>query len=113
MDRICINDLEVFYRVGVPDEERAHPQRLLITIEMEHDFSRAAASDDLTATIDYFTVSRRLLRFGDGRSWRLIETLAVDIATTVRREFGATRVRVEVKKFILPEAANVAVTVIR
>ena len=44
-DTICINDLEVFYQVGVTDEERGKPQRLLLNLEMEHDFS-AAVSDD-------------------------------------------------------------------
>jgi dihydroneopterin aldolase len=42
MSKISIVDLEVFYRVGVPDEERAQPQRLLLTVEMESDFSAAA-----------------------------------------------------------------------
>ena len=32
MNKIIINDLEVSYRVGVPDAERAQPQRLLITV---------------------------------------------------------------------------------
>ena len=45
MSKISIVDLEVFYRVGVPDEERAKPQRLLLTVEMEFDFSAAAESD--------------------------------------------------------------------
>ena len=31
MSKITIVDLEVFYRVGVTDEERAKPQRLLVT----------------------------------------------------------------------------------
>jgi 7,8-dihydroneopterin aldolase/epimerase/oxygenase len=83
MDKIIIKDLEVFYRVGVPDEERAQPQRLLLTVEMEHHFSRAAASDDLNETIDYFAVSERLRTFGEGRNWKLIETLAVEIADFV------------------------------
>ena len=30
MDTITIRDLEVFVCVGVPDEERARPQRLLL-----------------------------------------------------------------------------------
>ncbi len=54
MKKISIVDLEVFYRVGVPDAERAQPQRLLLTIEMEADFSAAAKSDSITDTIDYF-----------------------------------------------------------
>ncbi len=112
-DTIEIADLEVFYRVGVPDAERAAPQRLLLTLEMERDFSGAAAEDDLRHTIDYHAVSRRLLALGDGRQWHLIETLAVEIADLVLREYGADRVRVRVKKFVLPETRHVAVSVER
>src|SRR5450432_4275726 len=99
MDCIVIKDLEVFYKVGVPDEERRAPQRLLLTVEVEHDFTTAAKSDDLAATINYFAVSQRLLAFGENREWKLVETLAVEIAETVLREFGPTSVEVEVKKF--------------
>lgn len=113
MDTIVISDLEVCYRVGVPDAERAQPQRLLLTVEMWRDFTRAAASDDLRETIDYYAVSRRLLAFGDGRSWKLIETLAADIATLVLADFGAKAVTVEVKKFIIPEARHVSVRLTR
>ena len=67
MSQISIVDLEVFYRVGVPDAERAKPQRLLLTVEMESDFSAAAKSDSIADTIDYFAVTQRLLKFGDGR----------------------------------------------
>jgi len=113
MDTITISDLEVFYCVGVPDEERAKPQRLLLTVEMEHDFRVAASEDELVDTIDYFAVTQRLLRFGDGVHWRLIETLAVDVAQMVMEEFRAGAVSVEVKKFIIPEARHVAVRVKR
>ncbi len=113
MDQIILSELELFCRVGVPEQERAQPQRLLVSVEMDLDFSRAAASDDLSATIDYFAVSRRLLRLGEGRQWRLIETLADEIARLVRDEFGAAAVRVEVRKFIIPEARYVAVRVAR
>lgn len=113
MDTIVIQDLEVSYHVGVPDEERAQPQRLLLSLELRHDFTAAAATDDLTRTIDYYALSQRLLRFGEGRSWRLIETLAVQIAELALTEFSATEVAVEVKKFILPETRHVAVRVVR
>lgn len=113
MDTITINDLEVFYCVGVPDEERAKPQRLLLTIEMAHDFRAAAMADELGGTIDYFAVSQRLLKFGDGVHWKLIETLAVDIAQMILDEFGPQSVTVEVKKFIIPQARHVSVRVAR
>lgn len=108
--KISIVDLEVFYRVGVPDAERAVAQRLQLTVEMEFDFAAAARSNELADTIDYFAVCRRLLKFGEGRSWKLIEKLATDIANTILIEFKPAAVSVEVKKFIIPEARYVSVS---
>ncbi|MBI1840413.1 MAG: dihydroneopterin aldolase [Verrucomicrobia bacterium] len=113
MDKITICDLEVFYHVGVPAEERARAQRLLLTVEMRRDCRRAIESDDLSGTTDYFAVAERLKALGKGREWRLIETLAAEIGDIVRREFGVTQARVEVKKFILAEARHVSVTIER
>lgn len=113
MGKILIEDLEVRYCVGVPDEERRTAQRLLLCVEMTHDFELAARHDDLAGTIDYYQVTRRLLAFGENRNWKLIETLAVDIAGMVLDEFGPRSVTVRVKKFIIPEARHVAVEVTR
>jgi FolB domain-containing protein len=109
MSQISIVDLEVFYRVGVPDEERAQPQRLLLTVELETDFSAAAKTDFIADTINYFAVTQRLLQFGEGREWKLIEKLANDIADTILAEFKPQSVSVEVKKFIIPQARHVSV----
>lgn len=109
--KISIVDLEVFYRVGVPDEERARPQRLLLTVEMQFDFSVAAKTDSIADTIDYFAVSQRLLKFGGGKSWKLIEKLAADIYETISREFKPQKISVEVKKFAVPEARYVSVQI--
>ena len=113
MDVIHICDLEVYYRVGVPDAERARPQPLQIDIRMEHGFSLAAKSDDLRETIDYFAVSQRVLKFGEDREWKLIETLADQLAQTILDEFGPASIRVEIKKFIIRECKYVSVTVER
>jgi dihydroneopterin aldolase len=111
MSQISIVDLEVFYRVGVPDAERALPQRLLLTVEMETDFSAAAKTDAIGDTIDYFAVTQRLLKFGEGREWKLIEKLAADIAAVILAEFKPQAVTVEVKKFIIQQARYVSVAI--
>jgi 7,8-dihydroneopterin aldolase/epimerase/oxygenase len=108
MSKISIVDLEVFYRVGVPDTERAQSQRLLLTVEMESNFSAAAKTDAIGDTIDYFAVTQRLLKLGDGKSWKLIEKLAADVADMVLAEFKPQNVSVEVKKFIIPQAQYVS-----
>ena len=113
MDKIVIEDLAVFYCVGVPEAERAQPQRLLLTIEMTHEFSAAAVADDVCLTIDYYAVSQRLLSFGKGRRWKLIEKLAVDLAEMILAEFQPSTVTVAVKKFAVSEARHVAVQVTR
>jgi FolB domain-containing protein len=113
VSKISIVDLEVFYRVGVPDEERAKPQRLLLTIEMDFVFSAAAKTDSIADTIDYFAVSQRLLKFGDGKSWKLIEKLAADICEMILSEFKPQTASVEVKKFPISQARHVSVTCVR
>jgi 7,8-dihydroneopterin aldolase/epimerase/oxygenase len=113
MDSIIISDLEVTYRVGVPDNERRYPQRLLVSVEMHDDFAAAVRTDDLNQTVDYFEVSQRLLNFGEGKEWKLIEKLAEDLARMVLVDFGPLSVSVEVKKFVVPQAQHVAVRVKR
>jgi dihydroneopterin aldolase len=109
MSKISIVDLEVSYRVGVPDAERAQPQRLLLTVEMETDFSAAAKSDSIIDTIDYFAVTQTLLKLGEGREWKLIEKLAADIADVILSGFKPESITVEVKKFIIPQARYVSI----
>ena len=89
VDTITLADLEVWYQIGVPDEERARPQRLHLTIQLHLDVRPAAAHDDLSATINYFALSQRLLAFGHGRSWKLVETLATDKAKFVLHRVDA------------------------
>ena len=110
MSKISIVDLEVFYCVGVTDDERARPQRLLLTLEMEADFAAAAASDEVGDTINYFDVAQVLLKFGEGRSWKLLEKLAGNIADVILEKFKPESVTVEVKKFVISQARYVSVS---
>jgi dihydroneopterin aldolase len=109
MSKISIVDLEVFYCVGVTDEERATPQRLLLTVEMGFDITSAAMSDRIERTIDYHAVARLLLKQGEGRSWKLLERLVANLCDLILTEFKAESVSVTVKKFVIPEARYVSV----
>jgi len=110
MSKITIVDLEVYYCVGVGDEERAKPQRLLVTVDMSFDFATAALSDRIEKTINYHAVVQDLLKFGGGRNWKLVERLASNIADRVLTQFGPQAVMVEVKKFVIPQARYIAVS---
>ncbi len=110
MSKITIVDLEVHYCVGVTEEERAKPQRLLVTVDMNLDFSSAAVSDRIERTINYQTVAKDLLKFGEGRSWKLLEKLVDNLADRVLYEYKPQAVMVEVKKFSIPQARFVSVS---
>jgi dihydroneopterin aldolase len=108
MDTILIEDLAVLCRIGVPDEERAKPQRLLISVRLSGDFSSACRSDEIADTINYFDVTRRIIEFCRTESFKLIEKLAHEIARLIVRDFKARHVAIQVKKFILADARYVA-----
>ncbi|HJN89637.1 MAG TPA: dihydroneopterin aldolase, partial [Verrucomicrobiota bacterium] len=112
-DRITIKDLEVQFHVGVPDEERATPQRLLLTIEMTHDLGPSGASDSLTETIDYHAVCQAVIALGQTRRWKLIEALADDVCELVLDKFKPSTVRIVIKKHILPSTRWVSVDMTR
>ena len=40
----------------------------MLTVELESDFSAAARTDSIADTIDYFAVSQRLLKLGEGQA---------------------------------------------
>ena len=113
MSRITIAELEVFYCVGVTDEERAKPQRLLLTIDMSLDFSSASITDRIERTINYQTIADKLMTFGEKRNWKLLERLVANIADMIMNEFQPQAVMVEAKKFTIPKARHVAVSLTR
>jgi FolB domain-containing protein len=108
MDTITIKDLGVLCHIGVPEEERAKAQRLLVSVEISGDFSRAAQSDDIADTVNYYDVSERITQLCATQSFKLIERLADEIAKVIRTEFGAQQTTVEIKKFILSNTRHVS-----
>jgi dihydroneopterin aldolase len=113
MAKITIVDLEVHYCIGLTDQERANPQKLLLTVEMNLDLSAAALTDRIEKTINYQRVVDDLLQFGHGRNWRLLERLVSNIADHVVTEYEPDSVFVEAKKFVITQARHVAVSMTR
>ena len=97
-DRIRIQGLEVETRVGVPDDERATPQKVSIDIEIAADLAAAGKSDDLTDTIDYGRVTQEVASLVRNAEVHLLEHLAEQIAASVGTFPGVAGVTVEVAK---------------
>lgn len=112
-DLIHIEALELSAFIGVPDAERAEPQRLTVnlTIEPRRDFT--ALGDAIENTVDYFAVCGDVKALSLARPRRLIETLAGEIAALVLDRFAVRAVEVELRKYILRDTAHVAVSLRR
>lgn len=98
MDRIFVTDLRVEAIVGIWDWERAMAQTVSIDLEMAWDIRPAADTDDIDATLDYRAVSKRVAAFVQESQFKLIETMAEQIAALIQSEFGVTWLRVTIRK---------------
>lgn len=98
MDKILIKDLLVRGIIGVNDWERENLQDILINIEIEADLSQAGASDQLEESINYRTVTKRVIEHTETAKRLTVEALAADLAAICLKERGAQKVRVRVEK---------------
>src|SRR5437879_2404094 len=111
IDRIHIEQLEVHGRVGVPDFERVEPQRLSLSVTLWPKI--AELHDNIANTVNYSAVAEYAKEFVNQHDYKLIETLAEEIAAHLLAQFNLRKVAVEVRKFVLPETDYVSVTAIR
>lgn len=113
MDKIHIIDLEVMAHIGVTDQERETPQKLLISIEIERDLAEAGRTDTESTTTGYDQVVDVVGETVAHRPRKLIEAMANDIAWEILARKWAVAVTVEVKKFSIPAARYVSVEIYR
>lgn len=114
MDKIIVEDLELECRIGWTEIERSEPQKLLLVLELLLDLRPAAETKQLSATVCYVELADALLNFVQSRTWVLLEELADKVAEFVRSTQPlVTEVKVQVKKFVLPQAKWVAVEISR
>ena len=98
MDIVFIEDLRIETVIGIYDWERKIKQTIAIDLEMAFDNRKPATSDKIEDTLDYKSVSKRLIAFVENSHFELVETLAERCAETVMREFGVSWLRLKLSK---------------
>lgn len=98
MDKIFLRDLRIETIIGVFDWERQVKQVVSIDLEMGTDISRAAADDDIGATLNYKAVAKRVIDYVGDAEFKLVETLAENVAAILLGEFETPWVKVSVNK---------------
>ena len=97
-DKILLTGAHFFARHGVSDDEQRLGGRYVVDVELARDLSHAAASDNLADTISYAEVYATVRAIVEGKSFRLVETLAEQIAQALLARYAAATVMVRVKK---------------
>ncbi len=112
-DEIIIKGLSVSCHIGVPEEERAQPQELILHVTLSPFSDPEPLEDNIALTIDYHAVALHVEQVATEKPRKLIETLAEDVASSVLTNFPVSRVSIEIEKFILPNTRSVGVRITR
>ena|ERR1044071_5227718 len=112
-DQIHIEQLEISTRIGVPEQERANPQRLTVSISFWPYQQTRDLADKIDRTVNYSAVAEETKKFVSDQSMNLIETLADRLATHLLKTFPIQKVVVELRKFALADAKYVSATITR
>jgi len=98
MDTIFLHDLRVETVIGIWEWERKIRQTVAIDLDMSADIRKAAKTDSVDDTLNYKLVAKRVQQFVGESSFKLVETLAENIAGLILDEFDVSWVRVRVNK---------------
>jgi len=115
MDKIYIRDLLLRCIIGIYPEEREKLQDVLLNIEMScASHAKAASSDDIIDTVNYKTITKKIIKIVESSDYQLIETMAEKVAEICLEDKRVYDVRVCIDKpGALRFAKSVAVEVFR
>jgi 7,8-dihydroneopterin aldolase/epimerase/oxygenase len=112
-DEVHIDQLEVSTHIGVPEQERAAPQRLTVSISFLPFQQTRDLADNIHKAVNYSAVAEETKSFVRDQSVNLIETLADLLAAHLLKTFPIQKVTVELRKFPFQDAKYVSATVTR
>ena len=114
MDIIFLGGLQIETIIGIYDWERETKQTVILDIEMAFDIQKAAETDDIQYTLDYKTVSKRIIAFVETSQFLLVEKLISEIANIIRNEFNVPWVKITLnKKGAIRGASDVGIIIER
>lgn len=112
--RVLVKDLEIRTVIGVHDEEKRAPQRVLVNVELAVREDGPFESDRLEDVVDYSAVVARIEAIAAAGHVNLVETLAERVAAGCLADpkVLAARVRIE-KPDVIANARGVGVEIER
>lgn len=114
MDIIFLGGLQVETIIGIYDWERETKQTLILDLAIAYDISKAGKSDNIDDTLDYKTLSKRVIAFVEQSDFFLVEKLAEEICSLILAEFDTIWVKLTLnKKGAIRGASDVGIIIER
>ena len=99
MTLIKIENLRLTTVVGIFEWEKKILQKVIINTELEIDCpAPSAIGDDISGTVDYKKLNKKIISFVEGGKFALVETIAGGIANLALAEDKVLKVSVKVDK---------------
>ena len=95
---LFIKDLVIAGTHGVHDHEKESPQRFGVTVELKTPKSKAPITDDLTDTVDWSQLKTEIIKIVEGKTYDLIERLAMEVAAKMLEDKRVSHVVVTIYK---------------
>ncbi|SHE44055.1 dihydroneopterin aldolase [Ferrithrix thermotolerans DSM 19514] len=93
---ISLRELKVLANIGVGEGERLEKQPVTIDIELE--LADVPNSDEIHESCDYGAVAAFVVSEVSARSYKLLETMAMDLGRKILRDEKVASIRVSVTK---------------
>jgi len=98
MGKIKLEEIEVMVRIGLLEEELYAPQDLLVSLELEYDFSLIALTDEIGDGMDYRELVDRVRKFSKSYDGKSLERYAHLMASDIKSHFSAKSISLTVDK---------------
>ena len=83
MDKIRIENLEIFAKHGVFPEENFLGQKFVLSAVLHTDTRKAGLTDELSYSVHYGEVSHLIKKVVEENTWKLLETVAEATAKAI------------------------------
>lgn len=95
---VQIKDLLLRAYIGIKDEEINNQQDVLINVRLTYDATDAINRNEISAALNYRTITKQIITHVDGSRFALLERLTHEVLNIVMDHQAVTWARVEIDK---------------
>lgn len=96
--RVRIKNLLLRAYIGIKEEEIANQQDVVINVELTYDASEAIDRNEISAALNYRTITKQVIAHVDGQRFALLERLTHEVLAIVMEHQAVHWARVEIDK---------------